>query len=124
MFFSISKLLKKIAAKYDIAVVVTNQVLEHMDVDKGRASSDSQIGNLEVFFTSGRRVIPALGLAWANCVTTRLFLSRLRLGVEHSGTSNDRRRVQLVFAPHLPPSSCDYTITKSGLKGLESTSSL
>ena len=26
--------------------------------------------------TSGREVLPALGLAWANCVNTRLFLSR------------------------------------------------
>lgn len=26
--------------------------------------------------SSGRRVIPALGLAWANCVNTRIFLTR------------------------------------------------
>ena len=26
--------------------------------------------------SSGREVLPALGLAWANCVTMRIFLSR------------------------------------------------
>ena len=26
--------------------------------------------------TSGREVLPALGLAWANCINTRIFLSR------------------------------------------------
>lgn len=26
--------------------------------------------------SSGRRVLPALGLAWANCVNTRLFAAR------------------------------------------------
>ena len=29
--------------------------------------------------TSGREVLPALGLAWANCINQRLFVSRCQV---------------------------------------------
>ncbi|KAG2297292.1 hypothetical protein Bca52824_043961 [Brassica carinata] len=35
-----------------------------------------EIGNLRCLYSSGRRVVPALGLAWANCVNSRVFISR------------------------------------------------
>ena len=69
--------------------------------------------------TSGRRVMPALGLHWAHCVSTRLFLSRatpagaLRVGDAVS------RRLRVVFAPHLPPGDCKYAVTTHGVRGIE-----
>ncbi|GKF11127.1 DNA repair protein XRCC3, partial [Tanacetum coccineum] len=72
LFFRISACLKGIAKRFGVAVVVTNQVVDLMD-DGG--TSGVRVGNIEWLWTSGRRVCPALGLSWANCVNTRLFLS-------------------------------------------------
>jgi DNA-repair protein XRCC3 len=69
--------------------------------------------------TSGRRVMPALGLLWAHCVTTRLFLSRATpagaLGVGDMVV----RRLRVVFAPHLPPREAKFTVTAQGVRGVE-----
>ncbi|KAJ4963056.1 hypothetical protein NE237_022995 [Protea cynaroides] len=35
-----------------------------------------KVENLSSLYSSGRRVSAALGLAWANCVNSRLFMSR------------------------------------------------
>jgi len=69
--------------------------------------------------TSGRRVVPALGLFWAHCVSTRLFLSRatpagaLRVG------DVVQRRLRVVFAPHLPCGDCKYAVTRRGVVGVD-----
>lgn len=89
--------------------------------------------------SSGREVAPALGLAWASCVGIRLFLARLApVGSSRSsfggggGGGDDvggnlfpparaaaTRRLQVVFAPHLPaPSSCLATVDERGLVGV------
>lgn len=89
--------------------------------------------------SSGREVAPALGLAWASCVGIRLFLSRLApvgsssFGGGGGGGNGDggenlfppgaraaaTRRLQVVFAPHLPaPSSCLATVDARGLVGV------
>lgn len=89
--------------------------------------------------SSGREVSPALGLAWASCVGIRLFLARLApVGSSSSfggggGGGDDgggnifppaaraaaTRRLQVVFAPHLPaPSSCLATVDERGLVGV------
>ncbi|XP_024515864.1 DNA repair protein XRCC3 homolog [Selaginella moellendorffii] len=69
--FQLSAKLKKLAHDYDVAVLVTNQVMDCVDGSKG-----IQIGNLLELVSSGRRIAPALGLSWAHCINTRLFLSR------------------------------------------------
>lgn len=60
-----------------------------MEVNEG--SSGVRVGNLEWLYTSGRRVCPALGLSWANCVNSRLFLSRYEVieGVENASPNAD-----------------------------------
>ena len=86
--------------------------------------------------SSGREVAPALGLAWASCVGIRLFLSRLAPvgssfggGGGHGGGDDENRfppaeraaatrRLQVVFAPHLPASSCLATVDERGLVGV------
>lgn len=91
--------------------------------------------------SSGREVAPALGLAWASCVGIRLFLSRAApvgssFGGGGGGGNGDgenlvptpakataeataaTRHLQVVFAPHLPPSSCPATVDERGLVGV------
>jgi DNA-repair protein XRCC3 len=69
--------------------------------------------------TSGRRVMPALGLHWAHCVSTRLFLSRATpAGALHVGDAVTRR-LRVVFAPHLPPGSVKFAVTVNGVRGIE-----
>lgn len=50
-------------------------------------------------WTSGRRVLPALGLAWARCVNQRLFLGRTQRG---DGLGGMLRQARIVFSPYLP----------------------
>ncbi|KAG2297295.1 hypothetical protein Bca52824_043964 [Brassica carinata] len=73
-FFKISGKLKQLASKFGLAVVITNQVTDFVESSDGL--SGLRIGNLRCLYSSGRRVVPALGLAWANCVNSRVFISR------------------------------------------------
>lgn len=108
LFFKIAGKLKYLANHFGLAVVVTNQVTDVMGEEGVR------IGNLERLISSGRRVCPALGLGWANCVNTRLFLSRTEEGEDFVA----RRRVHVIFAPHLPASSCEFVTRKEGVFGV------
>ncbi|KAK9705827.1 hypothetical protein RND81_07G085000 [Saponaria officinalis] len=128
-FFKIAGRLKELAEKFGLAVVVTNQVVDFVGSNDG--INGLRIGNLRYFYTSGRRVCAALGLAWANCVNTRLFISRsdVVLGersglIEEDGSYSvcvrSRRHIHVVFAPHLPPSFCEFTILREGVCGIES----
>jgi len=81
--------------------------------------------------------VPALGLSWANSVTTRLMLSRTEQYVtvalrdskdacpeQCSSMTTPRmyeanvRHVQVLFAPHLPNSVCRFIVDEDGVKGL------
>ncbi|KAG9132998.1 hypothetical protein Leryth_015386 [Lithospermum erythrorhizon] len=114
MFFEISSRLKAMAVKYGVAVVVTNQVVDVMDSDG--------VGNSECLVSSGRRVSPALGLSWTHCVNVRLFLYRQYERVVGEGESVEfetRRFIRVVFAPHLPDSSCEFVIKREGVTGID-----
>lgn len=106
VFFRVSGRLKRLAKRFGIAVVVTNQVVD-LIVETVR------VGNFGALWSSGRRVSPALGIGWAHCVNTRLFMSRNSEGGE------TRRRIFVVFAPHLPHSSCEFVIRREGVFGIE-----
>jgi len=105
LFFQISAKLKELAYRHQCVVVVTNQVVDVVEGDAGNT----------VAWSSGRRVSPALGIAWANCVNTRLFLMREVDGA--SGT--ERRRMNVAFAPHLPELACEFVIRRDGVFGVE-----
>ncbi|XP_010178677.1 PREDICTED: DNA repair protein XRCC3 [Mesitornis unicolor] len=62
------------------------------------------------------RVSPALGITWANQLLMRLMVSRAA-PPEHS--SGAVRTLRVVFAPHLPPSFCCYTVKLEGVKGIK-----
>ncbi|KAL2232817.1 DNA repair protein XRCC3 homolog [Sesamum indicum] len=116
MFFKISSKLRFYSHKFGLAVVLTNQVVDVM-----QSSDNLRIGNSAFLCSSGRRVCAALGLSWANCVNTRLFMWREegRVGedCESFERMQTRRFIRVVFAPHLPDSSCEFVIRKEGVLG-------
>jgi RecA/RadA recombinase len=57
--FSQAAQLKRLAHRHKLAVLVTNQVTESMAAEENAAV-----------------VVPAMGLAWATCITTRIVLSK------------------------------------------------
>ena len=86
--------------------------------------------------SSGRELVPALGLAWANCVNARLFLSRTEVTIAspqcqmsssaHSIPEKAPYRVplrymQVVFSPCLPPDTCLFVVTQNGLQGIDNS---
>ena len=131
LFFKISGKLKSLAKRFGLAVVVTNQVVDLVGPSEGL--NGLKVGNLASLVSSGRRVCAALGLSWANCVNSRLFLSRTEevvgeengLVVDVNACGGDlvprrtRRRLHVVFAPHLPESSCEFLITRERVFGVE-----
>ncbi|CAI9158231.1 unnamed protein product [Rangifer tarandus platyrhynchus] len=65
------------------------------------------------------RMSPALGITWANQLLVRLLADRQR--PEEAALGPPGRTLRVVFAPHLPPSSCSYTITSEGVRGTPGT---
>ncbi|PSS36213.1 DNA repair protein [Actinidia chinensis var. chinensis] len=128
LFFRISGKLKALAYRFGLAVVVTNQVVDF--VGTGDGLNGARIGNLGCLYSSGRRVCPALGISWANCVNSRLFLSRseeivgkenglVDVGGDNFVQRRTKRQLHVVFAPHLPESSCEFVIVREGVFGVE-----
>lgn len=115
IFFRISAKLREQAARFNVAVFVTNHVVDVIHSDGG---VDQGSWNCKQLWTSGRQVAPALGIAWANCVNTRLFVSRRNAGTTEDGGAT-RRRMEVVFAPHLADTSaCEFVITADGIFGI------
>ncbi|NXG46949.1 XRCC3 protein, partial [Psilopogon haemacephalus] len=68
------------------------------------------------------RVVPALGITWANQLLMRLMVSRVLQPEQSSGAASHHtgsvRTLRVVFAPHLPPSFCYYTVKLEGVRGV------
>jgi DNA-repair protein XRCC3 len=65
--------------------------------------------------------VAALGLAWANMVTTRLQLSRTAQTQPdpHQPTlAVSVRTMEIVFSPHLPNDTCHFIVTRAGVFGI------
>lgn len=64
------------------------------------------------------KVLPALGITWANQVMVRLMLRRqercLRSGMQTSAA----RKLEVVFAPHLAQANCLCGIWEEGVRGM------
>ena len=155
LLFKISSLLRRYADTYNLAVVVTNQVTDVVAGGTGmhNHSSSTTTTSIEsssgghtagmVLTSSGRHVLPSLGLAWANCVNTRIFISKQVRGTDDSplyyeGGMGDAmhlavrdgsiasvppippqlRAMQIVFSPHLPQRRCYYVVEPTGARGL------
>lgn len=155
LMFAAAAAMKRLAAVHSLVVVVVNQVVDVVSENGGGgdrrprphphrplpapAKAAAATGG-QVLRTSGRPVSPALGLAWAHCVDTRLFLARMVAGGAGGwdegvcGGAGDNpsasaaappaapphalRCLQVVFAPHLPPSYAYAVVTEAGLVGV------
>lgn len=117
LMFKVAAQLKRMADRFDIAIVTTNQVTDLMR-DPGDTKPKSQMVHTAGLhlISSNREVVPSLGLAWANCVNTRIFLSKgpVAEGQQSSGL----RCMQIVFSPALPQSYCYFHVTAQGVFGL------
>ncbi|EHB01386.1 DNA repair protein XRCC3, partial [Heterocephalus glaber] len=68
------------------------------------------------------RLCPALGITWANQLLVRLMADRVREEEASLGPSgHPARTLRVVFAPHLPPCSCSYTVSEEGVRGAPET---
>ncbi|GLC41073.1 hypothetical protein PLESTB_000946500 [Pleodorina starrii] len=112
--FGLATLLKRLAQRHQLAVLMTNQVMDDFN-DSGTTTATISSGGSRAapLLSSGRRVLPALGLAWANCVNLRLFVAR-----HDAWDGSVVRSLQVVFAPHLPHSYCFFRVDQAGVWGL------
>ncbi|XP_022787182.1 DNA repair protein XRCC3-like isoform X2 [Stylophora pistillata] len=100
--------LHKLSHLYSFPVVCVNQVSDVIQTEGNSLRS----GN--------KTVIPALGLAWSSMVTTRLMLSRTEQLIQCNNSERNpviKRQLQVIFAPHLPSTSCFYYIDAEGVHG-------
>ena len=109
--------LKALAQSYNLAVVISNQVGDCMD-DAPSSLVEQSTGGAPLV-TSGRRVTPALGMHWAHCVTTRLFLSRATRPGALAAEREVSRRLRVLYAPHLAADAVRFVIQSTGVHGLD-----
>ncbi|KAM9817489.1 DNA repair protein XRCC3 [Neosynchiropus ocellatus] len=101
----LSSTLRHLSEEFGVAVLCINQVTDVF-------SSDDSLGPLS------SSVAPALGLSWANMVTIRLMMHRLREQVTESGQCSALRRLEVVFAPHLARDGCHAAVWMEGVRGV------
>nr|XP_046147762.1 DNA repair protein XRCC3 isoform X1 [Oncorhynchus gorbuscha] len=103
--------LHRLSHNYSTPVLCINQVTDVMD---GPDPAHCNFGLVD------NKVLPALGMAWANQVMVRLMLLRLPgcVGTGEQGVTSAPRRLEVVFAPHLPRASCLCGVWEEGVRGL------
>ncbi|KAL7536380.1 hypothetical protein ACHAXR_007128 [Thalassiosira sp. AJA248-18] len=74
--FQVSSQLRKLTDVYDVPILITNQVSASIPPIIIGSSSSSGSDNTLRFSSTPEQVVPALGLLWSNCVTTRYILQR------------------------------------------------
>lgn len=55
---------------------------------------------------SGKKLVPSLGLSWANLVTTRLMMSKTTCS----------RCIEVIFSPHAAPANVPFIVTDRGIE--------
>ncbi|XP_043092603.1 DNA repair protein XRCC3 isoform X1 [Puntigrus tetrazona] len=104
-----SNTLHRLSHQYGAPVVCVNQVTDVVDgPNPGRCD----------YGLVGSKVLPALGIAWANQVMVRLMLRRLTGRVQSDSRSSAPRKLEVVFAPHLPRASCLCGVWEEGVRGI------
>ncbi|NXA84802.1 XRCC3 protein, partial [Thryothorus ludovicianus] len=104
--------LHSLSTRYRTPIVCINQVWHQI--------ASFSMGTVWVV---GSRVTPALGITWSNQLLMRLMVSRMSLPGHSPGAAShsagSMRTLSVVFAPHLPPSFCYYTVQLEGVKGVK-----
>lgn len=119
MFQKVSNKLKQLAYAYQLAVVVTNQVTDYFADHRGTFNRKDTATGGAAMMTSGREVLPSLGLSWSNCINQRLLLSRCQaqsVGTNCPGV----RSLRVAFSPHLPSCQQNFVVDQAGIRGVDS----
>ncbi|KAM4690234.1 DNA repair protein XRCC3 isoform 1-T2 [Rhinophrynus dorsalis] len=66
-----------------------------------------------------KKVAPALGLSWSNQVLMRLMVARTQRTAPPEYGGSILRTMEVMFSPHIPQSTCYYTVDLDGVKGLD-----
>ncbi|XP_003435154.1 DNA repair protein XRCC3 [Canis lupus familiaris] len=107
--------LRRLSCAFQSPVLCINQVTEATE-EQGTAPRPHGLRD--------ERVSPALGMTWSNQLLMRLMVHRRRPGDEAvTPAGPPDRTLSVVFAPHLPPSSCSYTVNAEGVRGTPGTES-
>jgi DNA-repair protein XRCC3 len=128
--FALGGRLQQLSNTFTCPILVINQVSD--------VFHDGRSLPLQSWSTSGRKVIPALGLSWSNCVNTRIVLARtggtrdaLNLETKMNDVGNKDsisstgtpptilRELRVAFSPYLSTtSSCSFMIDDTGVHGI------
>jgi len=127
--FRLSSALRRLSGVHSMVVVACNQVTDRFLPAEPILRSSETYRDRYTIHTSGRQVMPALGLSWANCVDVRLAVSRrggARGGAGGSGGmvldgSEVLREMEVMFAPHLPRRSMKFVVDADGVRGKENS---
>lgn len=115
--FELAATLKRISTMYRCIVIVANQVTDRVrQEDTSGAVSINGSHYLDAYTTesSGRQVMPSLGISWASCVNTRLVLTRSG-GARGHGESLTRS-MSVMFSPHCrAKQSISFEVNEEGL---------
>lgn len=70
---------------------------------------------------SGRRngVVPCLGLAWSNLVTSRIMVRKTNKFASSQPISIQIRDVELVFSPEMSHGHAEFIITENGINDVQ-----
>lgn len=103
-----------LSTRFRTPIMCINQVTD--------AVSESEAAQCS-YSTADSRVSPALGITWANQLLMRLMVSRVPQPEPSPGAVSHHpasmRTLRVVFAPHLPPSFCCFTVKLEGVKGMK-----
>ena len=130
--FRLSSALRRLSSQQQMVVVACNQVTDRFLPAEPILRSSETYRDRYTILSSGRQVLPALGLSWANCVDVRLAVSRRGGGRGGGGGSVSMvldgsevlREMDVVFAPHLPRRSMNFVVDADGVRGVEATMKL
>ena len=110
--FELSSRLKQLNSNYNISILVVNHVTAAI-----KHESDLLGGNID----SAENLKPALGLAWDQCITTRIMLSNPRKKFIMSSERSENGRVPvsekvmtIQHSPCFPSKSISYSIQEAG----------
>ncbi|XP_047430120.1 DNA repair protein XRCC3 [Mugil cephalus] len=100
-----SSTLHHLSQEFSTPVLIINQVTDVFNDSNSLSPSSSTVS-------------PALGLAWANQVMVRLMMHRLQATVARGDQTSVLRRLEVVFAPHLPRDGQDAAVWTEGVRGV------
>uniref|UniRef100_A0ABK0L676 DNA repair protein n=1 Tax=Rattus norvegicus TaxID=10116 RepID=A0ABK0L676_RAT len=108
---SLGAALQRLSSTFRSPVLCINQVTEMVEDQESAGAWEE-------------RLSPALGITWANQLLMQLMVDRIHEDSVTTGLPRSpARTLRVLFAPHLPLSSCCYTVSGEGVRGMAGTES-